>query len=296
MPAGIQSLEIDKQNRLYTTYQSSQSASGKGFYLLFAENGIFNDTLLIYDITPEYVTRNSSQVITNGNGDIAMFYAPGAVRNGDVIADIFMKRGNIYNVVPVELVSFNTNVSGNDIMLNWTTATETNNYGFDVQRLQNSNSERLRDWEKVGFVKGRGTTTEVQNYKFTDYDLSSGKYSYRLKQIDFDGTFSYSNVIEVDVRSLDNFTLEQNYPNPFNPSATIKYSIPENGFVSIKVYDVLGKEVALVVNEEKAAGHYEVAFDASRLSSGVYFYRLTTTPVSGQTENFSSTRKMILAK
>ncbi len=92
------------------------------------------------------------------------------------------------------------------------------------------------------------------------------------------------------------FTLEQNYPNPFNPSATIKYSIPENGFVSIKVYDVLGKEVALVVNEEKAAGHYEVAFDASRLSSGVYFYRLTTTPVSGQTENFSSTRKMILAK
>ncbi len=130
LPAGIQSLEIDDMKRLYTTYQSSQSASGKGFYLLFAENQVFADTILIADLPPEYVTRNSSQVVTKGNGDIAMIYAEGDVRNDTVICDIFMKQGNIYQIIPVELTSFTASANENDVQLNWITASETNNSGI----------------------------------------------------------------------------------------------------------------------------------------------------------------------
>lgn len=288
LPAGIQSLEIDEQNRLFTSYQSSQSASGKGFYLLFAENEVFNDTILIADLPPEYVTRNSSQVITKGNGDIAMFYAEGDVRNDTVICDIFMKRGNIYEVIPVELVSFNADVSNNFVKLNWLTITEKNNYGFEIERSKNS-TDKSDNWEKIGFVKGKGTTTEIQSYEFNDEYLPAGKYSYRLKQIDFDGTTSYSNIIEVDIDLPNAFSLEQNYPNPFNPSTKINYQIPELSFVSLKVYDVLGNEIETLVNEEKPVGRYEIIFDATRLPSGIYFYIL-------QAGNFIETKKMVLMK
>jgi hypothetical protein len=133
LPAGIQSMEIDNQDRLYITYQSSQSASGRGFYLLYSENGVFSDTIKIADITSEYVTRNSSQVITNGL-DIAMFYAPGGVRNSVVICDIFMHRGDLYQIIPVELASFTASVNGNNVTLNWMTASEINNQGFEIER------------------------------------------------------------------------------------------------------------------------------------------------------------------
>jgi len=288
LPAGIQSLEIDEQNRLFTSYQSSQSASGKGFYLLFAENEVFNDTILIADLPPEYATRNSSQVITKGNGDIAMFYAEGDVRNDTVICDIFMKRGNIYEVIPVELVSFNADVSNNFVKLNWLTITEKNNYGFEIERSKNS-TDKSDNWEKIGFVKGKGTTTEIQSYAFNDEYLPAGKYSYRLKQIDFDGTTSYSNIIEVDIDLPNAFSLEQNYPNPFNPSTTINYQIPELSFVTLKVYDVLGSEVATLVNKELPVGNYEIEFDATTLPSGIYFYRL-------QAGSFVETKKMVLMK
>jgi hypothetical protein len=211
LPAGIQSLEIDDQGRLYTTYQSSQSASGKGFYLLFAENNVFYDTLLIADIPPEYVTRNSSQVITKGNGDIAMLYAEGDVRNDTVICDIFMKRGNIYSIVPVELVSFNAEVFDNDVNLSWTTSSETNNQGFEILRYTQNDQN---GWMNVGFVPGFGTTTDPKSYSFHDGGIPAGNYQYRLKQIDFDGTFEFSNIIEVQVNLLTKFALGQNYPNP----------------------------------------------------------------------------------
>ena len=309
LPAGIQSLEIDDQNRLYTTYQSSQSASGKGFYLLFAENEVFNDTILISDLPPEYVTRNSSQIIAKGNGDMAMFYAEGDVRNDTVICDIFMKRENIYNIIPVELVSFNANVFGNDVVLNWLTVTETNNRGFEVERCQITEMNIQSDWKQIGFVAGKGTTTEIQGYSFTD-NAESGKYRYRLRQIDFDGSFEYSIVIEVEVGIQEQFSLAQNFPNPFNPTTKIKYTIPnvitpplergkQSHLVSLKVYDVLGNEITTLVNEEKSAGNYEVELDVSTLSSGisakggyasgVYFYRL-------QAGAFVETKKMILLR
>jgi hypothetical protein len=288
LPAGIQSLEIDDQNRLYTSYQSSQSASGKGFYLLFAENGVFNDTILIADLPPEYVTRNSSQVVTKGNGDIAMFYAEGDVRNDTVICDIFMKRGNIYQVIPVEMASFNANVYGNHVKLSWMTITEKNNYGFDIERMQ-SRTEGQYKWQKIGFVEGSGTTTEPQNYWFEDDNISHGNYSYRLKQIDLDGSSSYSKIIEVDIATLNTFSLEQNYPNPFNPSTVIGYRLPVNSDVTLKVFDLLGREVATLVDEFKPAGKYEVEFNGKDLSSGIYFYTI-------QAGSFTKTEKMILLK
>ena len=297
LPAGIQSLEIDDQNRLYTTYQSSQSASGKGFYLLFAENQVFEDTILIADLPPEYVTRNSSQVVTKGNGDIAMFYAEGDVRNDTVICDIFMKRGNIYEIVPVELTSFTASVNKNDVLLSWSTATETNNQGFEIERASLNPQSEIENpqWLKIGYVPGYGTSTEKHTYTFVDEILKEGKYQYRLKQIDFDGTSNYSATVEIEINSPVQFSLEQNYPNPFNSSTKIKFIVPvtlsevEGSLVTLKVFDVLGNEVATLVNEEKTSGSYEVEYNTVGLSSGVYFYKL-------QVGNLVETKKMLLLK
>jgi hypothetical protein len=152
-------------------------------------------------------------------------------------------------------------------------------------------------WENIGFVNGNGTTTETQSYSFTDNNLNSGKYIYRLKQIDFDGAFEYSNEVEVIINAPEKFELSQNYPNPFNPSTKISYSIPnviasetkQSALTTLKVYDVLGNEVAILVNEVQSSGNYEVTFNASLLSSGVYFYKL-------QAGSFVETKKMILMK
>jgi len=186
--------------------------------------------------------------------------------------------------IPVELTSFvGSSVNGN-VELNWATATESNNSGFEIQRSTDGSS-----FIKIGFVSGNGTTTEIQNYSYTDSKLSIGSYSYRLKQVDFDGSFEYSSVVNVDLTAPTVFALEQNYPNPFNPSTLISYSIPQNSFVTLKVYDIIGNEVATLVNQTQSAGKYDFRFDASNLSNGVYMYSI-------KTDNFSSTKKMILMK
>lgn len=191
--------------------------------------------------------------------------------------------------VPVELNSFTSSVNKNDVLLQWSTASETNNMGFEIERLQDKIT-KLQDWERIGFVEGKGTTTEQQLYSFTDENLSSGKYQYRLKQIDFDGTFEYqSAIVEAEIIQPAEFLLEQNYPNPFNPSTTLSFVIGHQSFVSLKVYDVLGNEVAVLVNEERSPGVYEINFDANSLSSGIYLYKLTA-------EKFSETKRMMLLK
>ncbi len=185
--------------------------------------------------------------------------------------------------LPVELTSFNAQVLNNGVRLNWTTASELNNAGFEVQRSNNQTN-----WTALGFVRGAGTTTEAQSYSFTDAQ-ATGRVFYRLKQIDFDGQFEYSNVIEVNAGLPKQFALEQNYPNPFNPSTMISYQLPASSNVSLKVFDMLGKEVATLVNGRQEAGAYTMNFNANQLSSGVYFYRL-------QAGNFVQTRKMMLVK
>jgi hypothetical protein len=204
---------------------------------------------------------------------------------------------------PVELVSFNVSVVNNSVSLSWVTSSELNNSGFEVQRKVNSlpageaglqSSVSNSEFEKIGFVEGNGTTTETNHYSFEDRNLTSGKYFYRLKQIDLDGTFEYSNEVQVEVHGVTEYSLSQNYPNPFNPTTKIKYTIPFAGtslmkFVQLKVFDVLGNEVATLVNELKPAGVYEVTFNASELGSGVYIYKL-------QAGDYISAGKMLLTK
>lgn len=191
--------------------------------------------------------------------------------------------------LPVELSSFVSSVNGRDVSLNWTTSSELNNYGFDIERSVN-----FGQWSKVGFVTGHGTSSNPNSYSYSDRGLNSGKYNYRLKQADFNGNYTYydlNNEISIGVPSK--FSLSQNYPNPFNPSTKINYEIPYDGKVSLKVYDMTGKEVLTLVNDFQTAGSYSVNFsslsETTGLSSGVYVYRIT----SG---NFSQSKKMILAK
>lgn len=192
-------------------------------------------------------------------------------------------------VVPVELTSFAANVVNNNVTLEWSTATETNNQGFELQRKIGEG-----DFQTFGFVNGFGTTTTPQSYTFVDKNLIAGTYSYRLKQIDFDGKFEYSNVIEVEIAQPATYSMEQNYPNPFNPSTSIKFSLAEQSMTVLKVFNILGQEVATLLNGELSAGNHEVNFDASKLTSGVYVYQLEAVGSNG--EVFVSTKKMILNK
>jgi hypothetical protein len=172
--------------------------------------------------------------------------------------------------IPVELTSFSASSDGKNVLLNWTTATETNNLGFDVEKQTGT------VWQKIGFVKGKGTTTILQSYSYAEKNISAGKYSYRLKQIDFDGSFEYSNVISINIGTPLSFKMSQNYPNPFNPSTTINFQIPEKTNVSLKVYDILGRQVMTILDEVKEPGIYNINFNAAGFSSGVYIYKLST--------------------
>ena len=200
------------------------------------------------------------------------------------------------SVLPVELTSFTAAVNNNVVELNWNTATEVNNYGFEIERLAISdkllaNSQKLNanSWSKIGFVQGHGNSNSPKEYSFVDKYFNGGKILYRLKQIDFDGAFEYSDVVEVEVEALKKFAVYQNYPNPFNPTTYISYDIPVKSNVVIKVYNVLGSEVVALVNEEKLPGRYLVEFNAPHLPSGIYFYSIN----AGE---YKSIKKMILLK
>jgi hypothetical protein len=187
--------------------------------------------------------------------------------------------------IPVELTSFTANVNeSRNVVLSWSTATETNNQGFDIERRVDKNN-----FEKIGFVSGFGTTAEAQSYNYTDADVNSGSYSYRLKQIDFDGHYSYSEVVDVVITGPYSFALAQNYPNPFNPSTTIEYSIPNKSNVTISVFDAIGNELELLYSGEKEAGVHQVTWNATNYASGIYFYRLNS-------EKFVQVKKMLLLK
>ena len=204
---------------------------------------------------------------------------------GFLIDGIYIDLAWNTNVLPVELASFTSSVNERSVTLNWTTASEKNNSKFEVERRSADNS-----WTTAGSVNGNGTTSSSSNYSFTDRGLSTGKYDYRLKQIDFNGNFEYFNLNnEVVIGLPQSYSISQNYPNPFNPSTNLEFGISELGFVTLKIYDISGKEVETLVNEVKPAGFYTVSFDASGLTSGVYFYSIT----SG---DFSATKKMMLLK
>jgi subtilisin family serine protease len=189
--------------------------------------------------------------------------------------------------LPIELTDFSVRRVGNNVVLNWITATEVNSYLFEVEKIKNN------QWGKIGEVLASGNSNSPKQYSYTDKNWNSGTQYYRLKMIDADGSYKYSDVVSINLEHPSNYSLEQNYPNPFNPSTVIRYQIPVNSKVSLKVYDLLGNEVAKLVDEDKEAGKYEVKFqavvDGKQLVNGVYFYKL-------QAGDFSEVRKMILMK
>jgi hypothetical protein len=193
----------------------------------------------------------------------------------------------VQGVLPVELSTFTSNVSGRDVKLNWTTASEQNNAGFDIQRTTQNGNE---NWTKIGYVTGNGTKTTPTNYSFDDKKLNTGEYLYRLKQTDYNGNFEYFSLAgSVDISVPRKFDVSQNYPNPFNPVTKIDYSIPQSGLVTLKVYDILGKEVKTLINKNQETGYYTVGLDASSLASGIYFYTL-------QSGNAIITKKLMVIK
>jgi hypothetical protein len=244
----------------------SDSISGNYHRMIYAGNYTLSFT------ADSFVTKTFSNVSTS--------YLTTTVLNVQL---------QLTNPIPVELTSFTANSNESKIILNWSTATETNNSGFTIERKITGS-----EWNEIAFIEGSGTTTSPNEYSFIDQDKLNGIIQYRLKQIDFDGAYNYSNVIDVDL-SVTVFELAQNYPNPFNPVTKIIFSIPSNiggargWLTTLKVYDVLGNEITTLINEQKQPGTYEVNWDATALTSGVYFYRITT-------GSFVETKKMILLR
>ena len=187
-------------------------------------------------------------------------------------------------IIPVELTSFTANTVNGNVVLNWETATELNNQGFEIERRTEDTQYRT-----IAFVEGHGTTSEPQSYSYVDQTVEQGVTYYRLKQVDFGGHYFYSDEIEVEATGPLSFNLEQNYPNPFNPSTKITYSIPEAGNVKVSVYNLVGEEVAVLANGFSQAGTFDVTFDAANLPSGVYLYKL-------QSANSVQIKKMMLLK
>ena len=182
--------------------------------------------------------------------------------------------GTTANVLPVELTNFSAVVNNKSVLLVWNTATENNSASYDVERTKRSSNSNAR-WESIGHLLAAGNSSSPKNYSFTDKNVNSGSYSYRLKMVDLDGTFTYSDEQAITVGLPREFSLLQNYPNPFNPSTKIEFAVPSDGRVQLKVYSLTGALVKTLVDEHKEAGYYHVDFNASQIPSGVYFYELS---------------------
>jgi hypothetical protein len=222
-------------------------------------------------------------LITNVGAETSFTPTQGTL---DLNGNNFYVNGEIYTgPLPVELVSFSARISETEIILNWLTATEVNNYGFEILRQAQDD-----EWDVLGFVEGHGNSNSPKEYSFIDSEVNSaGTYSYRLKQIDNDGSYEYSKTIKVNIGSPINFELNQNYPNPFNPSTTISFNLAESGKVILKIYNIMGEELTTLVEGFREAGIYSFNFIAEGYPSGMYLYSLST---NGYTE----TKKMLLMK
>lgn len=239
------------------------------------------------------VNPGAGFAFTNASG-IAQFCYTGTMQGMDTIigstgslSDTVLKQWND-NPLPVELASFTSSISGNNVTLNWVTSSEINNSGFDVERYSNE------QWLKIGFVAGNGSTNTQMSYIYKDIGLNSGSYNYRLKQIDFNGNYEYFNLTnEVIIGVPAEFNLSQNYPNPFNPTTNIDFALPKDGNIVISIYDNSGKLVSTLAEGFKAAGTYSLQFNAANLSSGIYFYKLS---YKSDGNDFVKVMKMTLIK
>jgi photosystem II stability/assembly factor-like uncharacterized protein len=269
---------------------NSWSTMNDGLSDLYVNDLIFSPDSLLIAATNSGVFRfhrelqNWSKLDTSGllSKQINSIFFHNNVLYADTTKGIAYYTGNI----PVEFTSFTAEQNGGNIILNWSTASELNNREFEIERKADKGN-----WVLIGNKKGFGTTTVLHDYTFTDqyiFNIQTNKLYYRIKQIDYNGSYKYSTIVEIDLLP-STYSLEQNYPNPFNPTTRIKYSIPKEGNVTLKVFDALGREVATLVNKVQKAGNYTIDFDGSKLTSGVYFYRL-------HSGNFVETKKFLLVK
>ncbi len=278
------------------------AAGNDGLQVAYNANYVQNNMALQFAAEPDWLsTNNSSGRIYNGNSvAVELTFRTEDYQLGNYSMDMIIASNDPVTpslvvpvlmdiVIPVELSALSAASDRNNVILKWSTATETNNQGFVVERKHKDNNE----WIEAAFISGTGNSTEIVNYSYTDKALQIGQYIYRLKQIDFDGTFSYSPEIQVDVNAPEDFVLYQNYPNPFNPVTTIEFSLPVNAEVTVKIFTALGELVTTVVNGKAEAGYHKVSFDASGLTSGVYIYRIMA---NADGKNFVDTKKMILMK
>jgi hypothetical protein len=233
----------------------------------------FNTQISQWDIQDFYFTTPFT--------DIQVNYAP-------VIASSTLD-APLTDPLPVELVSFNASINDKNVLLDWETATELNNYGFEIERKQGSIQSSSGKYEMIGFVNGNGNSNSPKEYSFIDHNVQTGNYCYRLKQIDTDGQFEYSPEVFVKVDVPQDYNLAQNFPNPFNPSTTINFTIPEDGLVKLSVYNLLGQEIRTLVEEQRQAGTDSEIFEAGEFNSGVYFYEL-------RINDFVQTKKMQFLK
>jgi hypothetical protein len=213
--------------------------------------------------------------------------ASGSYVSADAVMIILNRRlsPNADAVLPVELQAFTAQVNGANIELSWSTATEVNTCAFIIERKKESAGQ----WENITSLTAAGNSSSKRDYTFTDKNLISGAYSYRLKIVDNDGSYTYSGIQQCTISGVEKLALAQNYPNPFNPTTTINYSLPKDGYVTLIIYDAMGSRVSTLINDDKPAGSYSVTFDGRNLASGLYFYRL-------QSGNYSVTKKLILMK
>ncbi len=277
----------------YHTWFGKNLISGNtwNLSLWITQDANSNPTYFTMPVQIKVVTTSGDTTVTVFNNSASQQFSIAV--NGEPVSIVFDPNNWILKthsaIVPVELTSFDAKMIDNKVVLNWSTATELNNQGFEIQRKFEKS-----DWAAIAFKSGSGTTTEVTNYSFED-NISEYRQAilyYRLKQIDFNGDYEFSNEVEVSLIP-EVFSLEQNYPNPFNPNTVINYQLPVNSFVTLKVYDLLGNEAATLVNEQKSAGRYEVEFQSTagslQLSSGVYICKL-------QAGDYIASKKMLLIK
>ncbi|MCX6168950.1 MAG: T9SS type A sorting domain-containing protein [Ignavibacteriales bacterium] len=236
-----------------------------------SSEAVANDTWDLWAGTAKIMNDKAATTVSQSMTDLKFAFTAGT---GAIILDNFLIYGATDGALPVELTSFTSNVNGNKVELNWKTATEVNNYGFSIERLAVSGQPNADSWTKIGFVQGNGNSNSPKSYSFTDEPTGGKEFNYRLKQIDFDGAYEYSDIITAVLENVSAFALEQNFPNPFNPTTKISYTIPERVNVKLKIYDMIAQQVAELVNGSQEAGHYQVTFDGSDLPSGVYFYKL----------------------
>jgi Secretion system C-terminal sorting domain len=263
-------------------------------YVIYTQKVLGNDIIYKYSSTSSinFPTGDGTLLIANIVADWDDASSTKQNFSDEVVILVSSPSGSTWTGVeagtsslPVELVFFTGSQNGSDIDLRWRTETEVNNYGFDIERTTD-----ISNWMTVDFVEGNGNSNSPKQYNFSDTNIiQSGRYYYRLKQINNDGTYEYSDVVSIEVDVPNKYYLSQNYPNPFNPETRIEFTLPQQQFVSLKVYNTLGEMVAELVNEQREAGSYSVVFNASNLTSGIYIYRL-------RTSSFSANKKMTLLK